>query len=137
MEFIKKNGNRFNSINNSFRRNNQSYIYNYYQYKEMENQRGKNTNFGGSGRVNKGRRHISAVVNKATQKQNKSFTVLEENERNNSSSIQGGGGITSRMITIDQVPQVKKSELKYMLNERNKKRQKILDKINAGDKDLL
>ena len=32
---------------------------------------------------------------------------------------------------------VKKRELNFLLNERNKKRQKFLDKINAGNKDML
>ena len=36
-----------------------------------------------------------------------------------------------------EIPQIKKRELNFLLNERNKKRQKFLDKINAGNKDLL
>ena len=35
------------------------------------------------------------------------------------------------------MPHVKKRELNFLLNERNKKRQKFLDKINADNKDLL
>ena len=42
-----------------------------------------------------------------------------------------------RFITFEEIPQVKKRELNFLLNERNKKRQKFLDKINAGNKDLL
>ena len=43
-----------------------------------------------------------------------------------------------RFITFEEeIPHVKKSELNYLLNERNKKRRKILDKINSGNKDML
>ena len=45
--------------------------------------------------------------------------------------------INGRLITIEQMPQVKKSDLNYLLNERDKRRQKLLDKINAGNKDML
>ena len=43
----------------------------------------------------------------------------------------------ARFITFEEMPHVKKRELNFLLNERNKKRQKFLDKINAGNKDLL
>ena len=42
-----------------------------------------------------------------------------------------------RFMTFEEMPHVKKRELNFLLNERNKKRQKFLDKINAGNKDLL
>jgi hypothetical protein len=43
-----------------------------------------------------------------------------------------------RFITFEEeIPHVKKSELNYLLNERNKKRRKFLDKINSGNKDML
>ena len=45
--------------------------------------------------------------------------------------------IEGRFSTFEEIPQVKKRELNFLLNERNKKRQKFLDKINAGNKDLL
>ena len=43
-----------------------------------------------------------------------------------------------RFITFEEeIPHVKKSELNYLLNERNNKRRKFLDKINSGNKDML
>ena len=52
--------------------------------------------------------------------------------------VKNSSSSTNRLITIDQIPQFKKSDLNIALNERNKKRQKFLDKINGvNDKDIL
>ena len=48
-----------------------------------------------------------------------------------------GNEYEGRFITFEEIPQVKKRELNFLLDERNKKRQKFLDKINAGNKDML
>ena len=82
------------------------------------------------------------------QKHNKSFNEEENFNRfkefnfhlksnsvsNRSNKLNENEG---RFITFEEIPQVKKRELNFLLNERNKKRQKFLDKINAGNKDLL
>ena len=57
---------------------------------------------------------------------------------NNNLSLIVKNSNTNRLITIDQIPQFKKKDLNVALNERNKKRQKFLDKINGvNDKDML
>ena len=61
---------------------------------------------------------------------------------NNSKQILGTetntGPNSVRLITMNQgLPQMKKSELNNILNEKNKKRQQLLDKINNIKQDCL
>ena len=81
------------------------------------------------------------------QKQNKSFNEEDNYISLNRFSLKSNS-VTNRInknsnedegrfITFEEMPHVKKRELNFLLNERNKKRQKFLDKINAGNKDLL
>ena len=40
-------------------------------------------------------------------------------------------------MTVEQMPRFKKSDINSKINEKNLKRQKFLDRINADIKDLL
>ena len=44
---------------------------------------------------------------------------------------------SDRLMTVEQMPRFKKSEINNKINEKNLKRQKFLDRINADIKDLL
>ena len=44
---------------------------------------------------------------------------------------------SDRLMTVEQMPRFKKSEINNKINEKNIKRQKFLDRINADIKDLL
>ena len=106
--------------------------------------------------ISKGKRNRSAMRISPNNKYNnnlyvKNLITHNNNGRENSSvenSFVGNNNIslvvknlgsnTNRIMTIDQMPQFKKSDLNIALNERNKKRQKFLDKINGvNDKDML
>ena len=40
-------------------------------------------------------------------------------------------------MTVEQMPRFKKSDINNKINEKNLKRQKFLDRVNADIKDLL
>ena len=111
-----------------------------------------------SNRVNsKGHRNKSAMRISPNQKNNNLYIKNIATQMNNNHSrdnslvdnsffgnnnisliVKNSSSSTNRLITIDQIPQFKKSDLNIALNERNKKRQKFLDKINGvNDKDML
>ena len=60
----------------------------------------------------------------------KSNSIKKKNEINSNDE-------DGRFITFEEMPHVKKRELNFLLYERNQKRQKFLDKINAGNRDML
>ena len=125
--------------NKNLKRNNKSYA-----YKESKVPGGKNKLI--DNKKNEVRSGSYDVM--MAQKHNKSFNEEENFNRfkefnfhlksnsvsNRSNKLNENEG---RFITFEEIPQVKKRELNFLLNERNKKRQKFLDKINAGNKDLL
>ena len=124
--------------NKNLKRNNKSYA-----YKEPKVSVGKNRLI-----IDKKNEVRSGSFDALSQKHNKSFNEEEKfnrfkefnfNIKSNSVSnrINNNNDIEGRLITFEEIPQVKKRELNFLLNERNKKRQKFLDKINAGNKDML
>ena len=123
--------------NKNLKRNNKSYAYKEQKVFNRGNELRKNT-------FNK--KEIIDLVNIA-QKHNKSFNEDDNYTSLNRFSLKSKS-VTNRInknsnedegrfITFEEMPHVKKRELNFLLNERNKKRQKFLDKINAGNKDLL
>ena len=129
---------QMNNYNKNLKRNNKSYA-----YKESKVLPGKNKYIDNK----KNEARSGSYDYMIAQKHNKSFNE-EENFRfkelnfhlksnsvsNRANKIKEDEG---RFITFEEIPQVKKRELNFLLNERNKKRQKFLDKINAGNKDML
>jgi kinesin family protein 18/19 len=120
----------------NLKRNNKSYAYKEPKVLNKENGSRKNT-------LNK--KDLIDIIAIA-QKHNKSFNEednyhqlkrfsLKSNSVTN--RIKNNNDDEGRFITFEEMPHVKKRELNFLLNERNKKRQKFLDKINAGNKDLL
>ena len=126
-------------FNKNLKRNNKSYAY-------------KDPKFGATNKVNESRKNtinkkeMIDIVNIA-QKHNNSFNEEDNFISLNRFSLKSNS-VTNRInkninedegrfITFEEMPHVKKRELNFLLNERNKKRQKFLDKINAGNKDLL
>ena len=127
--------NRYNSnINNN---NNKNYIYGYYNFNKKNittrfsskerknfpsskifNNRNKNNN---SSRENSLIENSFSNINNNINNNNNNFISL--NRKNNKSS--------GNLLTNEQIPQFKKSDLNYILNEKNRKRQKLLDKING------
>ena len=127
-----------NNYNKNLKRNNKSYA-----YKEPKVSTGKNRLI-----IDKKNEVRSGSFDALSQKHNKSFNEEENFNRfkelnfhikSNSVSnrLKVNNDIEGRFSTFEEIPQVKKRELNFLLNERNKKRQKFLDKINAGNKDLL
>ena len=124
-------------FNKNLKRNNKSYAYKEPKAFNKGNESRKNT-------LNK--KDMIDIINIA-QKHNKSFNEeenfislnrfsLKSNSVNNKIN-KNNNEDEGRFITFEEMPHVKKRELNFLLNERNKKRQKFLDKINAGNKDLL
>ena len=86
---------------------------------------------------------------KDREKRHKSaIGALNINEHNNSYSNDdyhylckknspNANHLSDRLMTVEQMPRFKKSEINNKINEKNLKRQKFLDRINADIKDLL
>ena len=136
-QFQLKNRQGFQYNNRNLKRNNKSYAYKEPKAFNKGNDSRKNT-------LNK--KEMIDFVNIA-QKHNKSFNEEDNYISLNRFSLKSNS-VTNRInknsnedegrfITFEEMPHVKKRELNFLLNERNKKRQKFLDKINAGNKDLL
>ena len=125
--------NRHNSNNN----NNKNFIYGYYNFSKKNittlfsnkerknfpkskifNNRNKNNN---SSRENSLIENSFSNINNNININNNNFITL--NKKNNKSS--------GNLLTNEQIPQFKKSDLNFILNEKNRKRQKFLDKING------
>ena len=130
---------QMNNYNKNLKRNNKSYA-----YRESKVLVGKNKFIDNK----KNEVRSGSYDYMIAQKHNKSFNeednfnrFKELNFHLKSNSVSNRGNKMyeneGRFITFEEIPQVKKRELNYLLNERNKKRQKFLDKINAGNKDLL
>ena len=134
LQLKNKSGFQFNK---NLKRNNKSYAYKESKVFNKGNESRKNT-------LNK--KEMIDMINIA-QKHNKSFNEEDNFIALNRFSLKSNS-VTNRInkninedegrfITFEEMPHVKKRELNFLLNERNKKRQKFLDKINAGNKDLL
>jgi len=135
-----KNSNIHN--NKNLKRNNKSYA-----YKEPRALSNKNKGLDKNNLKCLNKKELIDVVIIA-QKHNKSFNE-EDNYHNyhplNRLSLKSNSVSKrinkneddGRFITFEEMPHLKKRELNFLLNERNKKRQKFLDQINAGNKDML
>ena len=132
MQFKNRPGFQYKNL----KRNNKSYAYKESKIINKDFGSRKNT-------IN--RKDIIDVIAIA-QKHNKSFNEEDNFHELNRYSLKSNSVSNraqninedeGRFITFEEMPHVKKRELNFLLNERNKKRQKFLDKINAGNKDLL
>ena len=113
---------------NSLKRNTKSFVCN----NNKENSINYNSN--NTKKKDKEKRHKSAIG------------VLNINEHNNSYSNDdyyyiynknNGNNWSDRLMTVEQMPRFKKSDINNKINEKNLKRQKFLDRVNADIKDLL
>ena len=124
--------NRYNSnINNN---NNKNYIYGYYNF----NKKNITTRFSSKERKNfppkifnnRNKNNNSSRENSLIEN---SFSNINNNINNNNfiSLNRKNNKSSGNLLTNEQIPQFKKSDLNYILNEKNRKRQKLLDKING------
>ena len=131
--------NRYNSINN----NNKNFIYGYYNFSKKN----ITTRFSSKERKNF---PTSKIFNNRNKNNNSSrensliensFSNINNNINNNNNFIslnRKNNKSSGNLLTNEQIPQFKKSDLNYILNEKNRKRQKFLDKINGVyDKEML
>ena len=123
-------------FNKNLKRNNKSYAYKEPKVLNKDNGSRKNT-------LNKkdlidiiaiAQKHNKSFNEEDNYHQLKRFSLKSNSVSNRIKNINEDEG---RFITFEEMPHVKKRELNFLLNERNKRRQKFLDKINAGNKDLL
>ena len=114
---------------NSLKRNTKSFVCNNSNKEISINYNSNNTK-----KKDKEKRHKSAIG------------VLNINEHNNSYSNDDYYYIynknnanywSDRLMTVEQMPRFKKSDINNKINEKNLKRQKFLDRVNADIKDLL
>ena len=123
--FSKNNNNNINGL----KRNTKSFVvHNNSTNKEVS------INYNSNKLKDKEKRHKSAIG------------VLNINEHNNSYSNDDYYYIynknnanywSDRLMTVEQMPRFKKSDINNKINEKNLKRQKFLDRVNADIKDLL
>ena len=130
-----------NNINKNLKRNNKSYAFKDFKGPNMKNKfivDKKNEARGGSYDTMLAQKHNRSFNEEDNYNR---FKELNFHLKSNSNSVSNRANKANenegRFITFEEIPQVKKRELNFLLNERNKKRQKFLDKINAGNKDLL
>ena len=123
--FSKNNNNNINGL----KRNTKSFVvHNNSTNKEVS------INYNSNKLKDKEKRHKSAIG------------VLNINEHNNSYSNDdyfffcnknNANYWSDRLMTVEQMPRFKKSDINNKINEKNLKRQKFLDRVNADIKDLL
>ena len=126
------NMNNINNCNYSLKRNPNSYVCNNNINKGQNN----NINYSNNkAKANdKSKRHKSAIGGLNTHNHNNSYN--EEDyyyicDKNNFKFW------SDRLMTAEQLPQFKKNDINNKINEKNLKRQKFLDRINADIKDIL
>ena len=117
---------------NSLKRNTKSFVYN--------NNNGANKdisiNYNSNKIKEREKRHKSAINALNIIEHNNSYSNDDYNnvyKKNN----QNVNYWSDRLMTVEQMPRFKKSEINNKINEKNIKRQKFLDRINADIKDLL
>ena len=117
---------------NSLKRNTKSFVYN--------NNNGANKdiniNYNSNKLKDREKRHKSAINALNIIEHNNSYSNDEYYNiyKKNNPNINNW---SDRLMTVEQMPRFKKSEINYKINEKNIKRQKFLDRINADIKDLL
>ena len=124
------NLNNLNNINNSLKRNPKSYVCN--NNKDQINCLNYNSN---KVKLNeKSKRHKSAIGGLNSHNHNNSYNEDDYYYICNKNNFKFW---SDRLMTAEQLPQFKKSDINNKINEKNLKRQKFLDRINADIKDLL
>ena len=122
------NNNKHNRYNSNINNNNKNYIYGYYNF----NKKNITTRFSSKERKN----FPPKIFNNRNKNNNSSRenSLIENSFSNNNNFIslnRKNNKSSGNLLTNEQIPQFKKSDLNYILNEKNRKRQKLLDKING------
>ena len=126
------NMNNINNCNYSLKRNPKSYIYNNNINKVQNNNANFNSN---KTKANdKSKRHKSAIGGLNGHNHNNSYNEDDYYYICNKNNFKFW---SDRLMTAEQLPQFKKSDINNKINEKNLKRQKFLDRINADIKDIL
>ena len=120
------------SNNNSLKRNPKSYVCNNNINKEQINSSNFNSNKVKNNE--KSKRHKSAIGVLNVRNHNNSYNEDDYYYICNKNNFKYW---SDRLMTAEQIPQFKKSDINNKINEKNIKRQKFLDRINADIKDIL
>ena len=129
--FVKNNFNINTINNNSLKRNPKSYVCNNNTNKEQI----INFNMNKANINQKTKRHKSAIGVLNAHNHNHNISYNEDDyyyicNKNNFKFL------SDRLMTAEQIQQFKKSEINNKINEKNIKRQKFLDRINANSKEI-
>ena len=123
--FSKNNSNNINSL----KRNTKSFVCNINgTNKEIS------VNYNSNKIKDKEKRHKSAIGTLNINNHNNSYSNDDHyifSNKNNANYW------SDRLMTVEQMPRFKKSDINNKINEKNLKRQKFLDRVNADIKDLL
>ena len=126
-----------NNINNNIglKRNPRSYICNNNNnFNNINKDVGINNNSNKSKLNEKTKRHKSAIGVINVHNHNNSYNEEDYYYICNKNNFKFW---SDRLMTVEQMPHFKKSDINSKINEKNIKRQKFLDRINADIKDLL
>ena len=129
-----KNNININNINNSnsLKRNPKSFVYNNNINKEHFNN--LNNNMKKEKIKENTKRHKSAIGGLNVHNHNSSYNEDDYYYICNKNNFKFW---SDRLMTAEQLPQFKKSDINIKINEKNIKRQKFLDRINSNNKDIL
>jgi len=121
------------SSNNSLKRNPKSYVCN---NNNINKEQINSSNFNSNKVKNneKSKRHKSAIGVLNVRNHNNSYNEDDYYYICNKNNFKYW---SDRLMTAEQIPQFKKSDINNKINEKNIKRQKFLDRINADIKDIL
>ena len=127
-KIFSKNNNNINIL----KRNTKSFVCN---NNNNSNKEIVNINFNSNKKKDREKRHKSAMGCLIINEHNNSYSNDDYyffcNKNNNANYL------SDRLMTVEQMPRFKKSDINNKINEKNLKRQKFLDRINADIKDLL
>ena len=128
-KIFSKNNNNINIL----KRNTKSFVCN--NNNNNSNKEIVNINFNSNKKKDREKRHKSAMGCLIINEHNNSYSNDDYyffcNKNNNANYL------SDRLMTVEQMPRFKKSDINNKINEKNLKRQKFLDRINADIKDLL
>ena len=132
-KILGNNNFNINNINNSnsLKRNPKSFVYNNKINKEEIN---LNYNIKKEKNKEKTKRNKSAIGGLNAHNHNNSYNEEDYYYICNKNNFKFW---SDRLMTAEQIPQFKKRDINNKINEKNIKRQKFLDRINANDKDIL
>ena len=123
--FSKGNINNINSL----KRNTKSFVCN-----NNSTNKDISINYNSNKIKDKEKRHKSAIGGLNINDHNNSYSNDDYYYICNKNNIKY---LSDRLMTVEQMPRFKKSDINNKINEKNLKRQKFLDRINADIKDLL